>query len=312
MTEMDALLTTGDAGASTSAISGVYVLPASSPQTIAIEAEDVGANPPADWAFENDKAGFTGGGYYRWTGPDLFNINGAGQGVLTYVVEIPSGAGDDYRYVFRARRISRNDGRTDLNNDIWMRIVRDATGDLVQPNGEPGQPWWKMFFSGSLTDWVWSRNLDRQDGVKLPAVYNLNPGRYRIEISGRSTEFHLDRMTLNRGTGRSTTTSITTPPVGTPGAANGGGANMGMSDPNNYLFADEGVTYVVYAANDAADQILDLTGADGTYAVRWFDPVAGGALQIGATNAVQGGDFRALGAPPTNPSGDWVILITRS
>ncbi|MEM8935512.1 MAG: DUF5060 domain-containing protein [Pseudomonadota bacterium] len=307
MSAADVLLTTGNGA--TSATSGVYVLPSSSPQTIAIEAEDIGPTPPDDWVFENDKPGFTGTGYYRWAGPDLFNINKAGQGVLSYVVEIPQSEGGDYRYVFRARRISRTDGRTDLNNDIWMRVISIATGDQIQPNGQSGQNWWKMFFSGSLTEWTWSSNLDRQDGVKIPATYELTPGQYRIEISGRSTEFHLDRMTLNKGTNRSTTTSITTAP--TSSGANAGAA-AGVADADNYLFASLGEIYVAYLANDADSQVLDLRDHAGSFAVRWFNPRSGGGLSSGSVGSVAGGDFRALGAPPADPDEDWVVLITHS
>ncbi|MGF1543051.1 MAG: DUF5060 domain-containing protein [Parvularculaceae bacterium] len=316
MRERDELLTTSTGGGGGSSSSGdgtagVYVLPSSGTRTIAIEAEDAGTNPPGDWVFENDDPGFTGSGFYRWDGPDLFNINGAGSGVLSYVVEIPEGEGGNYRYVFRARRITRNDGRSDLNNDIWMRIVDDASGSLVQPNGQNGQPWWKMFFSGSFTNWVWSNSLDRQDGQKFDATYDLDPGRYRIEISGRSAEVHLDRMTLNQGTGRSTTTSLTTTPTGSTSGGAPAAAGSGQSDSDNYLFADAGETYVAYAVDDADRQRLDLSGVSGSFDVRWFDPINGGPLRTGSISTVSGGGQRLLGEPPSNPDGEWAILVTR-
>ncbi|MEM9127868.1 MAG: DUF4038 domain-containing protein, partial [Pseudomonadota bacterium] len=178
MVESDSLLTTQGASQTATTV-GVYNLP-NNPKTFTIEAEDIGNNPPGDWVFENDKPGFTGTGYYRWAGPDSFNINRAGSGTMGYVVDIPASDAGIYRFAFRARRIARNDGRTDLNNDIWMRVIEESSGEQVQPDGEAGQTWWKMFFSGSLTDWVWSNNLDRQDGSKLPAIYNLSAGRHRI------------------------------------------------------------------------------------------------------------------------------------
>ncbi|MEM9841623.1 MAG: hypothetical protein AAF767_03200, partial [Pseudomonadota bacterium] len=230
---------------------------------------------------------------------------------MGYIINIPASDAGDYRFAFRARRISRTDGRTDLNNDIWMRVIDESTGQQVQPNGESGQTWWKMFFSGSLTDWVWSNSLDRQDGTKLPAVYNLSAGRHRIEISGRSTEFHFDRMTLNQGTNRSTNETNTTAPDGSVG-----GTTMtvspGSNDSDNYLFAAPGDTYVAYLDSDADEQVLDMSGQTGTYTVRWYDPVLGGALQIGSVDSLSGGDFRALGAPPSSPNSDWVALIRRN
>lgn len=308
MVEADDLLTTGNAGSVTAA-AGVYTMPTSGTQTLAIEAEDLGPNPPGDWVFENDKAGFTGTGYYRWAGPDYFNINSAGEGAMSYVFDIPNGQADTYRFVFRARRIARNDGRTDLNNDLWMRIIRDSDGTQVQPVGQSGQTWWKMFFSGSLTEWRWSSNLDRQDDVKIPGNFALTPGRYRIEISGRSTEFHLDRMTLNKGTNRSTNESLTSTSDGSLSGTSVSGP--GTADDDNYLFADTGDTYVAFIRDDTGDQLLDLTGEAGNYDVRWFDPLVGGALQIGSVSSISGGNFALLGAPPSNPNQDWVALVTR-
>lgn len=308
MQEEDGLLTTGAAGNNSTAI-GVYTMPTSSPQTLAIEAEDLGPNPPGDWVFENDKPGFTGTGYYRWSGPDYFNINGAGEGTMAYVFDIPAGQADDYRFAFRARRISRTDGRTDLNNDIWLRIIRESDGTQVQPNGQSGQEWWKMFFSGSLTNWTWSNSLDRQDGVKLPGTYALDAGRYRLEISGRSTEFHLDRMTLNKGTNRSTNESLTASPDGNVSGTSVSGP--GTQESDNYLFAEPGDIYVAYAAENSDDQILDLSGENGSYQVRWYDPRNGGGLQTGSVSSVDGGGFAALGSPPSSANEDWVVLVTR-
>ena len=230
---------------------------------------------------------------------------------MGYVVDIPASDAGDYRFAFRARRIARNDGRTDLNNDIWMRVIEEASGQQVQPNGQAGQTWWKMFFSGSLTDWVWSNSLDRQDGTKLPAVYNLLAGRHRIEISGRSTEFHFDRMTLNQGTNRSTNESNTTVPDGTVGGAVST-VTPGASDSDNYLLAEPGQIYVAYLIDDVDEQVLDLTGQTGTYSVSWFDPLQGGALQNGSVTEMSGGDYRSLGNPPANADQDWVVLVRRN
>ncbi|MEO1304758.1 MAG: DUF5060 domain-containing protein [Pseudomonadota bacterium] len=309
MVESDSLLTTqGESQSATNV--GVYSLP-SNPTTFAIEAEDIGPNPPGDWVFENDKPGYTGTGYYRWAGPDIFNINRAGSGTMGYVVDIPASAAGIYRFAFRARRISRNDGRTDLNNDIWMRVIEESSGEQVQPDGEAGQTWWKMFFSGSLTDWVWSNNLDRQDGSKLPAIYNLSAGRHRIEISGRSTEFHFDRMTLNKGSSRSTNESNATTADGSVGGT-GSGVSPGASDNDNYLLADPGQIYVGYLVDQADEQVLDLTGQTGAYSVSWYNPLEGGALQNGSVTEIMGGDYRAMGTPPSQPNSDWVVLIQRN
>lgn len=294
--------------ATASAAAGVYAMPTSDPQTIAVEMEDLGTSPAGDWVFETNRPDFTGSGYYRWSGPDLFNISGAGQGILPYVFEIPAGEGGDYRFSFRAQRITRTDGRTDLNNDIWLRVIDEATGDTLQPEDVGAtQPWWKMFFSGnqSFTQWVWAKSLDRQDGTKFDAVWNFAPGRYRLEISGRSTDAKLDRWTFNKGTSRSTTTSITTMADGT---ASGGAAATGPAD--GFVFADPGSIYVVYS-DDAGGLALDLSGETGSYSVRWYDPVAGGALQTGSVPSISGGGVALLGDPP-GAGDEWVVLVRRN
>ena len=158
---------------------------------------------------------------------------------------------------------------------------------------------------------MWSNRLDRQDGTKLPATYNLSAGRHRIEISGRSTEFHFDRMTLNKGTSRSTNESNTTVSDGTIGGTVSS-VGPGTSDGDNYLFADPGQTYLAYLADDADEQVLDLRGQGGTYSVSWFDPIAGGALQTGSVAQLSSGEYRALGSPPSSPNQDWVALVRRN
>ncbi len=68
--------------------------------------------------------------------------------------------------------------------------------------------------------------------------------------------------------------------------------------------------FVVYQA-DGGSTKLDLRGQDGLYAVRWFDPRNGGALQTGAVRTLRGGDWRSLGEAPNEPQRDWVVLVTR-
>ncbi|MCR9244169.1 MAG: DUF5060 domain-containing protein [bacterium] len=66
--------------------------------------------------------------------------------------------------------------------------------------------------------------------------------------------------------------------------------------------------FVVYLPNGGSPT-LDLTSRTGTFAVRWFDPRNGGALQSGGVVQVLGGANRTLGAPPAQPTADWVVLI---
>ena len=54
---------------------------------------------------------------------------------------------------------------------------------------------------------------------------------------------------------------------------------------------------------------LDLSGARGTFDVRWYDPRHGGPLRRGTVATVRGGSPRSLGAPPEDQDKDWVVLV---
>ena len=118
-------------------------------------------------------------------------------------------------------------------------------------------------------------------------------------------------MTLNKGTNRSTDESNTTTADGTVGGTVSS-VSPGVSDNDNYLFADLGQIYVAYLVDDADEQVLDLTGQTGAYSVSWYNPVDGGALQNGSVTEITGGDYRALRVPPSQPNDDWVVLIQRN
>ncbi|MFN0105886.1 MAG: DUF5060 domain-containing protein [Bryobacteraceae bacterium] len=84
--------------------------------------------------------------------------------------------------------------------------------------------------------------------------------------------------------------------------------------PNNgqYLFAKKGEVYLLYLPEGGAAAI-DLTGAKGTFSVRWFNPRVGGSLQKGTVSTVAGGAARAdLGAPPAQPAEDWLAVVRRN
>ena len=79
---------------------------------------------------------------------------------------------------------------------------------------------------------------------------------------------------------------------------------------NDYVFADEGVAYAVYL-KDGGTPVLDLgpSGA-GEFRVQWYNPRAGGALLDGAVTYVIGPGMVSLGGPPSDPTADWVVLVT--
>jgi hypothetical protein len=82
------------------------------------------------------------------------------------------------------------------------------------------------------------------------------------------------------------------------------------NDNSRYCLAKPGSVYLVYLPTGGTTEI-DLSGVSGTFTVEWFDPRHGGPLQAGSVPKVSGGGKVALGTPPKDTSGDWLIVITR-
>jgi len=76
------------------------------------------------------------------------------------------------------------------------------------------------------------------------------------------------------------------------------------------VFALPGEVYAVYLPDASSTGSLDLSGATGELEQRWFDPRAG--VFAGATRTVTGGANVTLGAPPSDPGEDWVVLLRRT
>jgi len=81
-----------------------------------------------------------------------------------------------------------------------------------------------------------------------------------------------------------------------------------LHDNSVYCFAKPGKIYVVYlpAAGSAS---LDLTGVEGKFKVKWYNPRTGGELLNGSIAEVQGGATVDLGVPPADLEKDWVALL---
>lgn len=126
------------------------------------------------WQFQTGVPGFTGTGYYRWEGPDLFGSPGA-QGVTAYKINITNPG--TYQMRFRNHR----DGGIpfDQENDIWARM----------DNGS-----WAKVFSGVQGQWNWASNFDFGEGNRPSATYQLSAGEHTFFISGRSNGFRVDRV----------------------------------------------------------------------------------------------------------------------
>ncbi|GAB6164195.1 hypothetical protein JCM19992_01950 [Thermostilla marina] len=77
-----------------------------------------------------------------------------------------------------------------------------------------------------------------------------------------------------------------------------------------WCLAKPGAVYVVYLRNGGTAE-LDLSDAEGTFTVRWYDPRSGGALQTGAVESVPGGKKVVLGKAPHDGDQDWVVLVRK-
>ena len=80
---------------------------------------------------------------------------------------------------------------------------------------------------------------------------------------------------------------------------------------SRYCFSKPGEIYLAYLP-DGGEQMLDLSGAKGSFTVRWFNPRDGGDLQNGSVSTIQGGGSVSLGKPPAEAGQDWLAVVKRA
>ncbi len=83
------------------------------------------------------------------------------------------------------------------------------------------------------------------------------------------------------------------------------------SDNSKYCFAQPGQVYLVYLPNGGTDTALDLSDVKGDFTLHWYNPRAGGPLITGAVTKLTGGAPAKLGAPPADPTEDWLAVIRK-
>ena len=85
---------------------------------------------------------------------------------------------------------------------------------------------------------------------------------------------------------------------------------IGNPEFNNdqYCLAAKGETYLIYLPNGGSTT-LDLSGVQGEFSVRWFNPRVGGPLLTGSVKELQSGEKVSVGRPPNDPEQDWVVVI---
>ena len=79
----------------------------------------------------------------------------------------------------------------------------------------------------------------------------------------------------------------------------------------DYALVKSGEIYAIFNDRVGTGMSLDLRGISGDFSVQWFDPRNGGLLQAGTVTTISGGDWRALGDPPSELNQDWAVLVKR-
>ena len=75
------------------------------------------------------------------------------------------------------------------------------------------------------------------------------------------------------------------------------------------VFARSGQVYAVYLPTANPSGTINLERFNGVYSLRWYNPRTG-AFE-GDDVSIQGGKQQGIGAPPRQPTHDWVVLLRR-
>lgn len=139
---------------------------------VVVEFESLGAT--GAWASETALAGYTGSSYLRWAGANFFATPGTDTFVCDFFVE------ESGTYQLRIHNRHEHPNSTEAN-DVWTRM--------------DGADWVKTF-SWQRGQWTWVTQHEFSHGNAPEAQYTLTSGNHRLEFSGRSTDFCMDRFHL--------------------------------------------------------------------------------------------------------------------
>ncbi|MEO0623508.1 MAG: Ig-like domain-containing protein [Pseudomonadota bacterium] len=114
--------------------------------------------------------------------------------------------------------------RSDTGNDAYFALVEVETGEVVR---EPTKLYTGL--GRSDQDFRWGKTFDVNHNHS-PARFDLEEGVvYRLEVTGRSDGYVLDKMTLNKGNNILDDANAEESPVGTAGGGGGGGGGGGTT-----------------------------------------------------------------------------------
>ena len=205
------------------------------------------------WASETSLTGFAGSSYLTWRGATNYNTPGVDEFGFDFWIE------DAGSYAFRIHNRHDFPDSTE-ENDCWVRMDGGA---------------WVKVFSWQRGQWTWVTNHEFSSSNKPEAAYQLAAGNHRIEFSGRSAGFSMDRFHLFDG-GVADPMNTSHPESSRSGVsgATAGPGSAGM------IVADAGSTSLVsLSANAVADLSEDTWFSE----VEWAIP--GAAFADGTTSA---------------------------
>ena len=178
---------------------------------VVIETESL--EPIGDWVLDTTESGFTGSGYLRWNGQDYFND--PGRGTLEYKVLISDPG--DYNVRIRMSHLGAPAG--DQWNDCWSRMNETGT-------------WVKTLHPSANRDdgFTFNSILEPSGGEFASMRYTLDAGEHTFYISGRSTNFRMDRIHFYKDDVQDPLNTSYAESSRVPSNSGGGGDNGGGGD----------------------------------------------------------------------------------
>ena len=159
-----------------------------------------------DWTKRTTVTGYTGSGYYEWKyGDTSTKTDAAGKGLLSYSVCVTTTG----RYQLHIRSAAPNSTE---HNDVWVRFP-DTGAVRNKGSGDTslGTSWFKVYQNTSNDTWQWKTRTTDNDAHNIFVDVNKAQG-FKVELSGRSTLFKVDRIVLRHTTVTESDATKTTNP----------------------------------------------------------------------------------------------------
>lgn len=158
---------------------------------VVIEAENL-FSLPGFWSAENEVGGATESGYLEWkNGDPSTGIDNPGTDTLSYFFHMPQGT---YRLIFHSAAPDNTE-----HNDIWVRFP-NHTAEARRPDGSNtinlGSDWFKVYQNEGGNRWTFDTFTVDNDPHEVYYISSEDPFWRVVQLSGRSTQFKLNRIVL--------------------------------------------------------------------------------------------------------------------